>query len=110
MFGISLYRALCLQWDEVTALVAKWSAGNTDPKANILPSYSVLGGVQFLYMLMFYNGPTPPNGLFDDFLAIPALVNDIKTRDFAGFVGSTAGNSTTGMRCVNNVKRALRQH
>ena len=61
-------------------------------------------------MLVFYNGPTPPNGLFDDFLAIPALVNDIKTRDFSNLIRSTAGNPTLGLRCVSDVKLALQQH
>ena len=59
-------------------------------------------------MLVFYNGPTPPNGLFDDFLAIPALVKNIKTRDFSNFIGSTISNSTTSLGCVNNLKLALR--
>jgi hypothetical protein len=45
---------------------------------------------------MFYNEPTPPEGLFDDFLAIPALSRDIQTRDFTSLVRSPSVNSTAG--------------
>jgi hypothetical protein len=92
-----------LQWDNLTALIAKWSESNTDPKANILPTYNVFAGVPTLSLFMFYNEPTPPEGLFDDFLAIPALSKDIRTRDFTSLVRSPSVNSTAeplGLRYV----------
>ncbi len=39
---------------------------------------------------MFYNGPTPPDGIFDDFLAIPASAQDISTRSFFDLINSTS--------------------
>lgn len=29
-------------------------------------------------MYIFYDGPTPPDGIFDEYLAIPALLKDKK--------------------------------
>ena len=49
---------------------------------------------------MFYNEPTPPTGLFDDFLAIPTLAKDVHTRDFASLVKSSGTNNSSGLRCV----------
>ena len=33
-------------------------------------------------MFLFYDGPTPPAGVFDIFLEIGPLVNDCKTRSY----------------------------
>jgi hypothetical protein len=49
---------------------------------------------------MFYNEPTPPTGLFDDFLAIPALAKDVHTRDFPSLVKSLGVNNSSGLRYV----------
>ena len=40
-------------------------------------------------MLIFYDAPTPPPGIFDTFLAIPYLKKDISTRSYLSFVQST---------------------
>ncbi len=42
---------------------------------------------------MFYDGPTPPDGIFDDFLAIPALTKDIATRSFFDLINSTSSGA-----------------
>ncbi len=47
---------------------------------------------------MFYDDPTPPDGIFDDFLAIPALVQDVTTRSFFDLINSTS-NDAAGYRC-----------
>ncbi len=46
---------------------------------------------------MFYDGPTPPDGIFDDFLAIPALTQDVATRSFFDLINSTS-NDAAGYR------------
>ena len=40
-------------------------------------------------MLIFYDAPTPPPGIFDTFLAIPYLKKDISTRSYLSLVQST---------------------
>ena len=38
-----------------------------------------------MFMFTFYDAPTPPPGLFDEFLEIPAIVNTVSTTTFADF-------------------------
>lgn len=37
---------------------------------------------------LYYNGPTPPPGVFDEFLAIPQTSNNVKTRTLLDVVSS----------------------
>ena len=55
---------------------------------------------------MFYDAPTPPDGIFDDFLAIPHFTKDVKTRSFIDLVQVAPANMTGGQRCVSNPSRA----
>lgn len=89
------------QWDRLTPLIYNFSATNVDPNANILPTYDVFAGVQILTVLVFYNGPTPPAGLFDPLLAVPALSTNLKTRPFTDLVSASPSNVTAGLRCVD---------
>lgn len=85
--------------------VSSFSTTNKDPKANILFSIGSVtdgslglppGGIMILQF--FYNGPTPPEGLFDDLLAIPSFNEDVKTRSFADLLSITpAGIPDTRM-------------
>jgi hypothetical protein len=47
---------------------------------------------------MFYDGPTPPAGIFDDYLAIPSLTADVSTRSFLSLVQSSPSNATANQR------------
>jgi len=49
-----------------------------------------------LVHFMLYDAPTPPPGIFDEFLAIPNLKSDIGTRGMASLV--SAGNNSDLMR------------
>ena len=42
------------------------------------------------YLVLFYDGPTPPAGIFDDFVAIQALSSDLQIRSFASYIQSLA--------------------
>lgn len=61
----------------------------TDRKAEIIPSIDVLPTMTVASLNVFYDGPTPPDGLFDAFLAIPALSLDLKTRSFLSLLLSS---------------------
>ncbi|KAJ7462427.1 FAD-binding domain-containing protein [Mycena latifolia] len=78
----------------ISAALEKFSSNVTDPKAGILPSYNFFQGQPIISNLMFYDGPQAPPGIFDDFLAIPNLAQDIKTQDFQSFVLSSPANIT----------------
>ncbi|KAJ7057517.1 FAD dependent oxidoreductase [Mycena amicta] len=86
------------QIPDVNAAVAAFAANVTDPKAAIIPTYNFLLTQPGVSHVMFYDGPTPPAGIFDDFLAIPHLTKDVETRSFLDLVQSAPSNATTGAR------------
>ena len=49
-------------------------------------------------LLIFYDYPTIPPGIFDDFLAIPYLAKDVKTRTFLDLIRGIPTTSTSNMR------------
>ncbi|KAI0260037.1 FAD dependent oxidoreductase [Gloeopeniophorella convolvens] len=65
---------------------------NNDTKAAVVGELIYASGAVSPAVLVFYDAPTPPAGLFDDLLAIPAVSSDVSTRSFADLVLST--NST----------------
>ncbi|KIJ53008.1 hypothetical protein M422DRAFT_242976 [Sphaerobolus stellatus SS14] len=66
-----------------------FDANNNDPNALILPSYVYKGGTLVAGIILFHDGPTPPKGTFDAFLAVPCAVEtDVKARSFPDFVQS----------------------
>ncbi|KAJ7108931.1 FAD dependent oxidoreductase [Mycena crocata] len=100
--GYMLYGAD--QIPAVTAAVARFSSNVTDPKAALLPSYSSLEPFGTVVVnIMFYDGPTPPAGIFDEFLAIPTLVTDIDTRSFLELVQAPPASETTGRGAFHTV-------
>ncbi|KAL0061255.1 hypothetical protein AAF712_011913 [Marasmius tenuissimus] len=90
------------QVDEVTAATAKFSAEVTDPKASIITTYNFVAGSIGVSLLMFYDGPSPPAGIFDDFLNINHFTKDVKTRDFLDLVKAAPSDATAGQRAIFN--------
>ncbi|KAJ7459238.1 FAD dependent oxidoreductase [Mycena latifolia] len=88
--GFAFYSAD--QIPAISAAIEKFSSNVTDPKAGILPSYNFFEGQPIISNIMFYDGPEPPAGIFDDFLAIPNLTQNITTRDFLSLVQSSPDN------------------
>ncbi|KAI0357738.1 FAD-binding domain-containing protein [Trametes cingulata] len=88
------------QLDKVNAATVKFSQTVTDPKAQVLPTYNFLLGEPGVSLLLFYDYPTPPDGIFDDYLAIPHFTKDVKTRSFLDLVQSAPANATGGQRAV----------
>jgi len=46
-------------------------------------------------IILFYNAPQPPSGIFDAFLRIPNQQQDIHTRSYADFVKIQAFQTTS---------------
>ncbi|KAI0257873.1 hypothetical protein BC834DRAFT_848378 [Gloeopeniophorella convolvens] len=67
-------------------------AQNNDTKAALVGEFAYTSEAVSPGVVVFYDAPTPPAGLFDDLLSIPTVSNDVSTRSFADFVLST--NST----------------
>ncbi|KAK0505193.1 hypothetical protein EDD18DRAFT_1061398 [Armillaria luteobubalina] len=92
---------------EVNAATVKFSNNVTDPKAAIITTYNFLLGQPGVSQLLFYDGPSPPDGIFDDFLAIPHFTQDVKTRDYMSLVLSSPSNATQNLRGVFNTVSLL---
>ncbi|KAJ7642602.1 FAD-binding domain-containing protein [Mycena polygramma] len=84
----------------VSAAVANFAHNVTDPKAAVIPTYNYLLGQPGISNVIFYDGPTPPAGIFDEFLAIKHLTEDVSTRDFVSLVQSAPSNATSGTRAA----------
>ncbi|KAJ2920996.1 hypothetical protein H1R20_g16097, partial [Candolleomyces eurysporus] len=79
------------------AATAKFSTEVKDPKASILSSFSYLQGSPFSGVQLFYDGPNPPPGIFDDFLALPSAMANVSTRSHLSLILSTPANETHGL-------------
>ncbi|QRV98416.1 FAD-binding domain protein [Ceratobasidium sp. AG-Ba] len=73
-----------------------------DPKAAIITAYNCLLGIPSISLLLFYDGPTPPPGIFERFESIPYLTSDVKTRSLINLVQASPVNLTYGQRRAFN--------
>ena len=48
-------------------------------------------------ILLFYDGPSPPTGVFDGFMAIEAFARDVKTRSFLSLFMSYSSHNTANV-------------
>ncbi|CEL58450.1 hypothetical protein RSOLAG1IB_08557 [Rhizoctonia solani AG-1 IB] len=98
--GLQTFTATNL--DRVNQATADFAANVTDPKASIITTYNFLLGWPGVSLLMFYDGPNPPAGIFERFTSIPHLTSDVSTRSFLSLVGASPANSTYGLRGAFN--------
>lgn len=59
---------------------------------------------------LFYDAPTAPAGLFNAFLAIPAVVTDISTRSYLSLILSANTDLTAGMRYVARLRKPTKTY
>lgn len=83
---------------KVLAALNNFALDYPDEKAAIIATAEVtLQGLLPLWVVYFYyNAPKPPAGVFDEFLAITALLNTCKTRSYADllYTNGQAGGQT----------------
>ncbi|KAH8112912.1 FAD-binding domain-containing protein [Phellopilus nigrolimitatus] len=84
--------------DALATATSNFNANLTDPKAAVIAELNVLEGLAGATLNVFYDAPTPPDGIFDEFLAIEPLSKDISTRSLISLVQSAPSNATAGMR------------
>ncbi|KAG2359550.1 hypothetical protein BDR07DRAFT_1462475 [Suillus spraguei] len=70
------------QWGAFNNATANFVSTVTDPKACLFSTTDYVVGAPVMATLLFYNAPTPPDGIFDELLAIPSSVQDISTRTY----------------------------
>ncbi|KAL6301066.1 FAD-binding domain-containing protein [Sparassis latifolia] len=81
--------------EDFKSATANFSTNVTDPKATVLLAYNYAIGVYLMTAIIFYDAPTPPRGIFDEFLAIPYLSSDVCTRSFLSLVQASPSNITS---------------
>ncbi|KAI0266243.1 FAD dependent oxidoreductase [Gloeopeniophorella convolvens] len=63
-----------------------------DPKAALIANFGfVAPGPLVSSALVFYDGPTPPPGIFDGFMSIPSLQSNVTSGTFMEFFGALQG-------------------
>jgi len=89
---------LASSFNQVRTAIADFSVYSQDPKAVMIPMYTSQAGSQTIAQLIFYDGPTPPTGTFDNFTNIPSNSSDLKTHSYVDMILSADTNSTAGLR------------
>lgn len=71
--------------EELLAAVREFTEHYDDEKAAIIMTaeQTVLGAVDIWIMFLFYDGPTPPDGVFNMFTDLKPITNNCKTRTYA---------------------------
>ncbi|TFY68762.1 hypothetical protein EVG20_g3432 [Dentipellis fragilis] len=72
--------------------IAQFSANVTDPKAAIESAFTYYAGQVVLTIIIFYDAPMPPPGLFDGFLSIPGATQSLSTRSFLSMAHATSSD------------------
>ncbi|CAE6412260.1 unnamed protein product [Rhizoctonia solani] len=90
------------QLDKVKAATVNFAQNVKDPKAAIIPTFNFILEQPGVSLLMFYDGPTPPAGIFDEFQSITHFTSDVKTRSFTSLVQASPANATYGLRGAFN--------
>ncbi|KAI0265073.1 FAD-binding domain-containing protein [Gloeopeniophorella convolvens] len=85
------------------ALVKFQLKQKTDTKASSVISFVYTPQGIITSAVLYYHAPTPANGIFDDFLAIPTNQTDVGTRSFSDMVNSIGFiNVPSGLRGYYN--------
>ncbi|TEB23056.1 FAD-binding domain-containing protein [Coprinellus micaceus] len=82
----------------VTAATAKFSAEVTDPKASLLSTVTFYQGMPLINIQLFYDGPEPPAGIFDDFLKTESAASTVATQTFSSMINNVPAGALHGVR------------
>ncbi|KAF8182933.1 FAD-binding domain-containing protein [Pholiota molesta] len=101
VWGGSIYN-LEVTMPAVKAATVAFQQTVTDPQASLIMTYNYVPSLEQIVVtqLMFYDGPVPPAGIFDAFIAIPAIQSDVTTQSFLSFIKASPANTTIGGRAV----------
>ena len=72
-------------------------AKNKDPRAQIIVYLSIGLGQLNLILAASYDAPTPPNGMFDEFLAISHF-GTLETRSFLSLIQAAPASAQKSVR------------
>ena len=93
--GVLLYSLP--EFDALAQAFGNFQNNNKDLKAQII-GFLVATGGQFGFLVnMFYDAPTIPSGIFNEFLALPHLGN-FQTQSYSSFIKSTYLSGVSDLR------------
>ncbi|KAH7329642.1 hypothetical protein B0I35DRAFT_448658 [Stachybotrys elegans] len=86
---------------ELLAAVSRFTGENTDTKAALIPTFNFFGilgiNIPAIIVFMFYDGPEPPPGVFDELNAIPSLTDGTKQRTMGDLVQDVFAGDLEGL-------------
>ncbi|CCM00874.1 uncharacterized protein FIBRA_02920 [Fibroporia radiculosa] len=88
--------------DQVNTATANFAMNVTDPKAALITTIDFTDGQIVASVMMFYDAPTPPSGIFDDFLAISYIQKNVSTRSYLSLVQVEATEMSANKRGFYN--------
>ncbi|KAA1473356.1 FAD dependent oxidoreductase [Dentipellis sp. KUC8613] len=101
------------EMDTLFDAVAKWNIEASDPKAAINTAFIYVEGESshatgnnesepqiVLYQLLFYDAPTPPDGLFNDFTSIPGVNNTAARQSYLSLINAGSSVSINSPRAL----------
>ena len=96
VYGVILYYNPILIRSVIQAVVT-FQTLYKDPKAQILVTFIIVPGQYLIAVLLFYDAPTAPSGIFDDFLNIPSF-GGLATQPYLSFIQATPVDATANLR------------
>ncbi|KAI9172775.1 FAD-binding, type 2 [Paramyrothecium foliicola] len=86
---------------ELLAAVSRFTANNADPKAALIPTFNFFGvlglNIPAIIVFIFYDGPAPPAGVFDELDAIPSLTDGTRQRTMGNLVQDVFAGDLEGL-------------
>jgi len=82
---------------------------NNDPKAAVIVTgeLAIENLVQTWEIFFFYNGTTPPPGVFDEFNAIIPVIDQVTTQSYASLLTANDEINIDGLRYLYRVSTFL---
>ncbi len=93
--GFLLY--IPLQFDVVIQAIVNFYNNNKDPKAQLIGSFIIAQGEFIFTLIVFYDAPTAPSGIFDEFLAISPY-GTLQTQSYLSLVQAAPVSATNNLR------------
>ena len=87
------------QLEQLSTALVNFQSRNNDPKAQVLPSFSVLAKVAACSLIVFYDAPMAPENMFKEFTDIHPI-GTLETRSYLSLVQTTPIFVTDNMRSV----------
>jgi hypothetical protein len=85
----------------ILGAVANFTANYPDTKAALIPTFNFVGilglTVPAIIVFMFYDGPKPPPGIFDELDAIPSLLSMTRERTMGDLVQDVFAGDLEGL-------------